>query len=100
VENTRFTNGGKMNRNRPGCLSGLMKLFFLRTGYNWMQRRVGYGRGGIVGCGCGTLLLIIGAIILFSIVFGTNWTDFRFFIETLPMVLLPLESVSTALLLL
>jgi hypothetical protein len=88
--------GYQMDRNRPGCLSGLLKLFFLRTGYDWMQRRVGYGRGGCMGCGCGTLLLIIGAVILFSILFGTEWTDFRFFIESMPMVVLPFDMSSVA----
>ena len=59
---------------RPGCLTGLFELFFLRAGYGWAQRNVGFGRGGCSGCGCGFILLILFVFILFSILFGTNWT--------------------------
>jgi hypothetical protein len=72
--------------NRPGCFSGLLKLFFLRAGYDWAQRNVGYKRGGCTGCGCGTILLIVFVILFFSIVFGTAWTDFRFFVPQLWMM--------------
>lgn len=62
---------------RPGCLSGLLKLFFLRAGYDWAQRNIGYGRGGCAGCGCGTILFIIMVILFLSILFGTDWFDLR-----------------------
>ncbi len=60
-------------RDRPGCLIGLLKLFLLRLGFNWAQDNVGYGRGGCLGCGCGTILLILFVIIFLSIIFGTDW---------------------------
>lgn len=61
--------------NRPGCLIGLLKLFLLRLGFNWAQDNVGYGRGGCLGCGCGTIILILGIIIFLRIIFGTDWFD-------------------------
>lgn len=61
---------------RPGCLGGLLRLFFLRTGYDWLQDRVGHGRGGCMGCGCGTVLFIAFIFLFLSILFGTNWFDF------------------------
>lgn len=63
--------------NRPGCFGGLIRLFFLNTIYDWLQRRVGFGRGGCVGCGCGCILLVVFIFIFLSILFGTNWTEFR-----------------------
>ncbi len=71
---------------RPGCLTGLLELFFLRSGYDWAQRNMGFGRGGCFGCGCGFLLLIIFIVLFFSILFGTSWTDFRLMVPTLFMV--------------
>lgn len=62
-----------MYDDRPGCLSGLFKLFFLRTGYDWAQRNIGWGRGGCAGCGCGTVLFIIFICLFLSILFGTDW---------------------------
>lgn len=70
---------------RPGCLSGLLKLFFLRAGYDWAQRNVGYGRGGCFGCGCGTILLILFVVFFLSILFGTDWFDL---VQTLPALAL------------
>lgn len=70
---------------RPGCLIGLLKLFLLRLGFNWAQDNFGYRRGGCMGCGCGTLLLIIFILILFQILFGTDW--FRLVYE-LPAMLM------------
>ncbi len=61
--------------NRPGCLPGLFKLFLLRLGFDWGQRNFGYGRGGCLGCGCGTLMLIVFIILFINIIFGTNWFD-------------------------
>ncbi len=75
-----------MDRRGPGCLTGLLELFFLRSGYGWAQRNMGFGRGGCSGCGCGFLLLIIFVILFFSIIFGTNWTDFRLLIPSIMMV--------------
>ena len=58
---------------RPGCLGGLFRIFLLDTVFNWLQRTIGYGRGGCGGCGCGLILMILFLVILFSILFGTNW---------------------------
>ncbi len=74
-----------MNR-RPGCLTGLLEMFFLRTGYDWAQRNFGFRRGGCFGCGCGFLLLIIFIVLFFSILFGTNWGDFRLMVPTIMMM--------------
>jgi hypothetical protein len=71
---------------RPGCLTGLLELFFLRSGYEWAQRNIGWGRGGCCGCGCGFLLLIVFIILLSSILFGTSWTDFRLLVPTVLMI--------------
>ena len=68
---------------RPGCLTGLLELFFVRKGYDWAQRNIGFGRGGCGGCGCGFLLLIIFIFLLFSILFGTDWFQFRLMIPAL-----------------
>jgi hypothetical protein len=62
---------------RPGCLGGLLQLLFLNIGHDWLQRNLGFGRGGCSGCGCGCLLLIIFAVLFFSILFGTSWFDIR-----------------------
>ncbi len=59
--------------NRPGCLGGLFELLMLNTVYEWLQHRVGFGRGGCGGCGCGLILLILFIYFVFSILFGTNW---------------------------
>ncbi len=73
-----------MYRNRPGCLGGLFELLMLDVVVNWLQRNVGFGRGGCGGCGCGLILLIIFVILFFSIVFNTNW--FHALGPLLPMI--------------
>ena len=75
-----------MNRGRPGCLGGLLQLLLLDVVFDWLQDRVGFGRGGCGGCGCGLILLILFLIFFFSILFGTSWTDFRLFVPTLLMM--------------
>ena len=62
---------------RPGCLSGLLKLFALRAVYNWLQRNFGFGRG-CLGTGCGIIFFVVAALFFCSIVFGTNWFNFGF----------------------
>ncbi len=71
---------------RPGCLTGLLELFFLRSGYDWAQRNIGFGRGGCGGCGCGFILLIIFIFLLFSILFGTDWGHLRLLVPTIMMM--------------
>lgn len=62
---------------RPGCLSGLLKLFALQWVYRWLQENFGFGRG-CLGSGCGIIFFVIAAIFACSILFGTNWFDFGF----------------------
>jgi hypothetical protein len=63
---------------RPGCLSGLLKLFALNWVFNWLQENFGFGRGGVCGCGCGFVLLLVFAILACSVFTGTNWFEFGF----------------------
>ncbi len=63
---------------RPGCLSGLLKLFLFEKLFNWLQRKIGFGRGGICGCGCGVILFVIMVSVLCSIIFGTDWLHLSF----------------------
>ena len=64
---------------RPGCLSGLLKLFLLDQLFDFLQDRFGFGRGiSCGGCGCGALLFILGLVFTCSIVFNTNWFNFGF----------------------
>jgi hypothetical protein len=64
---------------RPGCLSGLLKLFLLDKLLDFLQDRFGFGRGASCGgCGCGVLIFILGLVFTCSILFSTNWFDFGF----------------------
>ena len=67
-----------MESRRPGCLSGIMKLFFLDRIYDWSQRKFGYKSGGCIGCGCGTILLVVFIYFVAQILFGTDWLRFGF----------------------
>jgi hypothetical protein len=68
-----------MNRDRQGCLSGILQLFLLTTFFDWMQNRFGFGKGcSCTGLGCGIVLLFVFFCFACSIVTGTNWFDFRF----------------------
>ena len=67
-----------MDNRKPGCLSGFFKLFLLDKIYDWLQRRFGYKSGSCMGCGCGTILFIIFIMLLFSIIFGTDWLRLSF----------------------
>lgn len=62
---------------RPGCLSGLAKLFILDWIFDFFQKRFGFGRG-CTGCGCGVILLIIFFILASSVIFSTDWTQIGF----------------------
>jgi hypothetical protein len=64
--------------NRPGCLSGLLKLFLIDTFTDFAQKRFGFGRGGCMGCGCGVIILIMGIMLTCSVIFGTDWFHFSF----------------------
>ena len=64
---------------RPGCLSGLFKIFLLDWLFDWLQGRFGFGRGcSCSGCGCGVILFIIFVGLMCSILTRTDWTQIRF----------------------
>ncbi|MDX1662207.1 MAG: hypothetical protein R3272_00335 [Candidatus Promineifilaceae bacterium] len=63
---------------RPGCLSGLLKLLALGWVFDWLQDNFGFGRGGVCGCGCGFVLLLLFLALACSILTGTSWTEFGF----------------------
>ncbi len=64
---------------RPGCLSGLLKLVMLNWLFDFLQERFGFGRGcSCSGVGCGVILLALFILFSCSILTGTNWFDFGF----------------------
>jgi hypothetical protein len=63
---------------RPGCLSGLLKLFLLNKLFDWLQDTFGFGQGGVCGCGCGMVMMVIFLIFACSIITGTNWLELGF----------------------
>jgi hypothetical protein len=64
--------------NRPGCLSGLLKLFLLDRLFSWLQSRIGFGSGSCLGCGCGVFLLILFLLLALSVITGTDWLRIGF----------------------
>ena len=69
-----------MHEERPGCLSGLLKLGILAVVFAWMEEKFGFGEGcSCSGCGCGLLLLLLFLLMLCAILFGTDWTHLRAF---------------------
>jgi hypothetical protein len=63
---------------RPGCLSGLFKLFLVDFIFDFMQEKFGFGRGGCCGCGCGVILFILSTAAACVIILGTDWFNFGF----------------------
>ena len=64
---------------RPGCLSGLLKLFVLDKVFDFLQDRFGFGRrASCGGCGCGIILLFLSIAFTCSVIFSTNWFDLGF----------------------
>jgi hypothetical protein len=64
---------------RPGCLSGLLKLAIFSWLFDFLQDNFGFGKGvSCTGCGCGFILLIIFIAIACSIATGTDWFRFSF----------------------
>ncbi len=52
-----------------GCLEQILELFLLTAVFNWLEDRLGFGRGAsCTGCGCGVLLLIIFLFLACSII--------------------------------
>ncbi len=62
---------------RPGCLSGILKLILLGWLFDWLQDNFGFGKG-CSGCGCGVILLIIFALAACGIFGNTNWLQLGF----------------------
>jgi hypothetical protein len=69
---------GNFMQQRPGCLSGLFKLFALNWVFQWLQKNFGFGRGSCGGAGCGIILLVIFVLIACSILAGTDWLQIGF----------------------
>ena len=70
-----------MNRrdnNNPGCLTGLLDLFFLKNIYDWGQDHFGAGRGGCCGCFMGIVFFLIFIALVLKIVFNVDWTSISF----------------------
>jgi hypothetical protein len=64
---------------RPGCLSGLLKLLLLGWLFDWLQENFGFGRGcSGCGCGVGVILLVLFALFACSIFTGTDWLQLGF----------------------
>jgi hypothetical protein len=64
---------------RPGCLSGFLKLAMLGWLFDWLQDKFGFGKGcSCSGLGCGVILLIIFIVVACSIITGTNWLQLNF----------------------
>jgi len=64
---------------RPGCLSGLLKLTLLALVFQWVQERIGSSNGQCSctcsGCSCtGCLLLVLFVLLSCYILFSTDWT--------------------------
>ena len=62
---------------RPGCLSGVLKLLLLNWLFDWLQENFGFGRG-CTGFGCGVIFLLIFLALTCSVITGTNRLDFGF----------------------
>ena len=61
---------------RPGCISGIIKLVLLGWLFDWLQDNFGMGRGlSCTGCGCGLILMIIFLVIACNIILSTNWSQ-------------------------
>lgn len=58
---------------RRGCLAGLFQLFLLDKAYDWLQQKIGFGRGGCIGFGCGFILLILLILLACGIITNTDW---------------------------
>jgi len=64
---------------RPGCLSGFLKLALLGWLFDWLQDNFGFGRGAsCTGCGCGMILLVLFIFFACSIITNTNWFELGF----------------------
>ena len=59
---------------KPGCLTGLLKLFALTWLFDWLQDNFGFRKGcSCTGFGCGIILLLIFLALVCSTMLGTDW---------------------------
>jgi hypothetical protein len=64
-----------MFEKRSGCLTGLLKLFLLDALFDFLQEKVGFGRGcSCTGVGCGLVLFILFIGLSCSVLAGIDWT--------------------------
>lgn len=64
---------------RPGCLSGFLKLAMLGWLFDWLQDKFGFGKGcSCSGLGCGVILLVIFIVLSCGVITGTDWLQFKF----------------------
>ncbi len=63
-----------MNRGRPGCLGGLLRLVLLTWLFEFLEERFGFGKGcSCSGVGCGVILLVLFVIFACYILASTRW---------------------------
>jgi hypothetical protein len=63
---------------RPGCLGGLLRLTIISVAYKWLQKNLGFGKGGCGGVGCGVILILLLIVLVCGTCTGTNWFHFSF----------------------
>ncbi|MFQ5399300.1 MAG: hypothetical protein ACE5E7_06835 [Anaerolineae bacterium] len=64
---------------RPGCLSGLLRLLLLSWLFDWLQDNFGFGKGlSCTGCGCGMVLLVLFLFFACTVLTGTDWFQLGF----------------------
>ena len=68
-----------------GLIAGLLKLLLLDWVFDWLQDRLGFGRGRTcAGYGCGVILLLLFAALACAVLTTTDWTRLG-----LPALVLP-----------
>jgi hypothetical protein len=66
-------------RQRPGCLSGILRLAIINAVFDFLQRRFGFGRGASCGgIGCGIILLFIMLMLVCGTCASVDWTRLSF----------------------
>jgi hypothetical protein len=41
--------------------------------FSWLQRAFGFGRGGVMGCGCGMVIFVIAACVILGQICNIDW---------------------------
>ncbi|MDD3826880.1 MAG: hypothetical protein GX597_03290 [Anaerolineaceae bacterium] len=64
---------------RPGCLSGLLRLAIINAVFDFLQKRFGFGKGASCsGIGCGLILLFIMLVLVCGTCTSVDWTQLSF----------------------